>query len=229
MNITILGTGMVGQTVASKLMELGHTVTMGTRNPAETKQRNQVNQITGESFSDWFEKHKGIKLVKLEESALDTDLVINATSGHATIEVLKTVGESNLAGKVLLDIANPLDFSKGMPPSLFVSNTNSLGEQIQENFPQLKVVKSLNTMNTYIMVHPESIPGDHSVFVSGNDDKAKEQVTGLLKSIGWKQQNIIDLGDITTARGTEMLLPIWLRLWGTLGHANFNFQIQQAN
>ncbi|MBL6448252.1 NAD(P)-binding domain-containing protein [Fulvivirga sp. 29W222] len=228
MKITILGTGMVGQTVASKLFKLGHIVTMGTRNPEETKQRTQANQITGESFSDWFKKQEGIKLTNLEESALEADFVINATSGQASIDVLKKVGEANLSGKVLLDIANPLDFSQGMPPSLFVSNTDSLGEQIQKEFPELKVVKSLNTMNMLIMMNPESIPGNHNVFVSGNDANAKEKVSGLLKSIGWKQENIIDLGDITTARGTEMLLPIWLRLWTALGHANFNFHIQQS-
>ena len=115
-----------------------------------------------------------------------------------------------------------------MPPTLSVCNTDSLGEQIQARFPEVKVVKSLNTMNTYIMMHPETIPGDHTVFVSGNDNEAKKSVSDLLKNIGWKADNIIDLGDISTARGTEMLLPVWLRLWGALGNANFNFHIQRA-
>lgn len=228
MKITVLGTGVVGQTVASRLMKLGHTLTMGTRNPEVTKNRTEPSQITGMSFSDWHKEHKAVSLKSLPESAKDADLIINATSGNASVEVLEKVGKQNLKGKVLLDIANPLDFSNGMPPSLFISNTGSLGEQIQKEFPDLMVVKSLNTMNAFIMVHPETIPGNHNVFVSGNDVGAKDMIVKLLKSFGWKQENIIDLGDITTSRGTEMLLPIWLRLWAALGHANFNFYIQQA-
>jgi len=125
----------------------------------------------------------------------------------------------------MLDISNPLDFSKGMPPSLSVCNTDSLGEQIQRTYPELKVVKTLNTMNAYIMVNPAALPSDHTVFVSGNDGSAKQQVKNILKSFGWKEKNMIDLGDITTARGTEMLLPIWVRLWGALQNPMFNFNI----
>ncbi len=227
MKISVLGTGMVGQTIAPRLIELGHKVIMGTRNPEETKGRTNPNQMTGVSFAHWYKDHPDIKLVTLPQVAQGADLVINATSGTATLEVLKQVGKENLAGKVLLDIANPLDFSKGMPPTLSVCNTDSLGEQVQANFPQTKVVKSLNTMNATIMIHPELVPGDHNVFVSGNHPEAKQLVTDLLKSFGWKEVNIIDLGDISSARGTEMLLPIWLRLWGTLGHANYNFHIQR--
>lgn len=227
MKITILGTGMVGQTIASKLALMGIDVIMGTRNPEETRNRTEPNQMTGISFSDWYKENKSVELKALAQSSKDADLIINATSGHASLKALEEVGEENLDSKVLLDIANPLDFSKGMPPSLFVCNTDSLGEQIQSRFPKLKVVKSLNTMNAYIMVNPESIPNDHNVFLSGNDSSAKEFVSSFLESIGWNKESIIDLGDISTARGTEMLLPIWLRLWGSLGHANFNFHIQQ--
>lgn len=228
MNITVLGTGMVGQTIASKLLDLGHQVTMGTRKPEETVERSEPNQMTGLSFKDWYLNHQAVSIKRFPESTQNADLIVNATSGRASIDALKQVGIENLNGKVLLDIANPLDFSNGMPPSLFVSNTDSLGEQIQKEYPSLKVVKSLNTMNTYIMMHPDSIAGRHNVFVSGNDQEAKDLVKKLLESIGWKTEDILDLGDISTARGTEMLLPIWLRLWGTIGHANFNFYIQQA-
>ncbi len=227
MKISVLGTGMVGQTITPRLIELGHKITIGTRNPKESKGRTTPNQMTGVSFADWYKKYPDIKLVALSEAAQGADLVINATSGTATLEVLKQVGKENLAGKVLLDIANPLDFSKGMPPFLSVCNTDSLGEQVQANFPQTKVVKSLNTMNATIMTHPELVPGDHNVFVSGNHPEAKQLITDLLKSFGWKGSNIIDLGDISTARGTEMLLPIWLNLWGVLGHATYNFHIQR--
>ena len=141
-----------------------------------------------------------------------------------SIAALEAAGRDNLAGKVLLDIANPLDFSQGFPPSLFVSNTDSLGEQIQAAFPELKVVKSLNTMNAFLMVDPRQLAdGDHTVFVSGNDAEAKKTVTGLLESFG--HTDVIDLGDISTARGTEMLLPIWMRLYGALNNPMFNFKI----
>jgi len=228
MKITILGTGMVGQSLANRFTELGYKVTMGTRNPEATKNRTEANQMTGKSFADWHKENSKVEIKSLSDSAQDADIVINATNGQATIEVLEKVCANNLEGKVMLDIANPLDFSKGMPPSLSVCNTDSLAEQIQAKFPKTKVVKSLNTMNANIMMNPELIEGNHSVFVSGNNMDAKKMVADLLKSVGWKQENIIDLGDITSARGTEMLLPLWLRLWGTLGHANFNFYIQKA-
>jgi 8-hydroxy-5-deazaflavin:NADPH oxidoreductase len=125
---------------------------------------------------------------------------------------------------VLVDIANPLDFSKGMPPTLFVSNDDSLGERIQRAFPELKVVKALNTMSCTVMVNPALLPGEHATFVSGNDAGAKAQVKQILtEGFGWKQ--VVDLGDITTARGTESFLPLWIRLWGALRTADFNVQI----
>jgi hypothetical protein len=133
-------------------------------------------------------------------------------------------GPANLKDKILIDIANPLDFSKGMPPTLAICNTDSLGEQIQRAFPEVKVVKTLNTMNCDIMVNPSRVPGEHDVFICGNDAEAKTIATQILKDwFGWK--SVIDLGDITSARGTEMLMPIWIRLWGVFGHANFNFRI----
>jgi Predicted dinucleotide-binding enzymes len=228
MNITVLGTGMVGQTVSKRLVELGHKVTMGTRNPDSTLSRTEPDRMTGITFSEWHKANPQVCLVTFSESVKGADLIINATSGFASLEVLEMAGESALDGKVLLDISNPLDFSKGLPPSLFVCNTDSLGEQIQNRFSGLKVVKSLNTMNAYIQMNPGLLPGDHNVFISGNDKGAKAIVKDLLISIGWREQTIIDLGDITSARGTEMLLPIWVRLWSTFGNINFNFHIQQA-
>jgi 8-hydroxy-5-deazaflavin:NADPH oxidoreductase len=133
-------------------------------------------------------------------------------------------GEDNLNGKILIDVSNPLDFSRGMPPTLWVSNTDSLGERIQRRFPEAKVVKTLHTMNAYVMVDPAQLVGaDHTVFVSGDDAEAKAEVGELLRSFGWT--DIIDLGNITTARGTEMLMPIWLRLFGALQKPVFNFKI----
>ena len=125
----------------------------------------------------------------------------------------------------MMDISNPLDFSNGFPPSLFVSNTDSLGEQIQTAYPDLKVVKTLNTMSNPIMVNPKLFKGDHTVFMSGNDEEAKSTVSNVLQSFGWEAHNIFDLGDISTARGTEMILPIWLRMYGKLQTPLYNFHI----
>lgn len=176
-------------------------------------------------FSVWQSQHPKVKVVTFAEAAGHGEILLNCTAGMASLEALRLAGEKNLNGKTLIDISNPLDFSKGMPPSLTVSNTDSLAEQIQRTFPQLKVVKSLNTMNSYIMANPSLVPGDHNVFMSGNDAEAKSKVKGILKSFGWKENNVIDLGDITTARGTEQLLPIWVRLYGKLQNPMFNFHV----
>jgi predicted dinucleotide-binding enzyme len=224
MKIGVLGTGLVGQTVAAKLAELGHGVFVGTRDPAATLARTENDIFGNPPFKVWREKHAKIEFGTFAQAAAHGELVVNATQGAVSIEALKAAGENNLAGKVLIDIANPLDFSKGMPPSLTVCNTDSLGEQIQRAFPQTKVVKTLNTMNAYLMVGPRQLAdGAHTVFVSGNDAPAKQTVTKLLESFGWK--DIFDLGDITTARGTEMILPIWVRVWGATKNPMFQFKL----
>lgn len=220
----VLGTGPVGQAVAAKLVELGHSVRVGTRDPAATLARTSPDSFGNPPFSVWREKHPGIELGTLAEAAAHGEILVNATNGDGSIEALKAAGEKNLGGKILIDIANPLDFSKGMPPSLSVCNTDSLGEQIQRTFPSLKVVKTLNTMNAYLMVGPRQLAGgEHTIFVSGNDAAAKRTVTALLESFGWK--DILDLGDITTSRGTEMMLPIWLRVWGATKNPMFSFKV----
>jgi predicted dinucleotide-binding enzyme len=144
------------------------------------------------------------------------------------VPALEAVGAANLAGKLVIDVANPLDFSQGFPPSLNPVNTDSLAETIQRTFPEARVVKTLNTMSAHVMVDPGRLPGPSSVFVSGDDTEAKKAVADLLVSIGWPADEIHDLGDITSARGSEMLLPIWLRLYGGFGHADFNFHIQNG-
>lgn len=223
MKIAVLGTGAVGQTLAAKLASLGHAVTIGTRDVAATRAKREANPYGGPAFAVWHEAHPEVRLSTYAEAAAGAELLFNCTQGAGSLAALQAAGESNLAGKVLVDIANPLDFSKGMPPSLFVCNTDSLGETIQRTFPALRVVKALNTMNCAVMADPARVPGQHSVFVSGNDADAKQQVKALLASFGWR--DVIDLGDIGTARGTEQLLPIWIRLWGALGTADFNFAV----
>jgi predicted dinucleotide-binding enzyme len=225
MKIGILGTGTVGQTFAAKLLEHGHEVMIGTRNVAATLARSEPDAYGNPPFKTWLEANSRIHLGNFAEAGAHGDLLINATSGTASLEVLRQAGAQNLDGKILMDISNPLDFSKGMPPSLSVCNTDSLGEQLQRAFPGLKVVKTLNTLTAHLMVNPRELAdGDHTAFVSGNDAAAKGRVCDFLSGeFGWK--HIIDLGDITTARGTEMLLPIWLRLWGALRTPLFNMKV----
>ena len=223
MKTAILGTGTVGRTIAARLVELGHSVTIGTRDAEATLARTETDAMGNSPFPAWAAENPGVTLASFADATVGAELIINATNGGASLEVLTQAGVENLDGKVILDISNPLDFSQGMPPTLFVKDTDSLGEQIQRAFPAARVVKSLNTLNADLMVRPSSLPESSTVFVSGNDADAKRTVTELLKDFG--HQDVIDLGDITTARGTEMLLPVWLRLWGALGTPAFNFKI----
>ena len=225
MKIAVFGTGVVGQTIAAKLAALGHDVVMGTRNPEETESRNEPGRFGGPSFTEWHLQNPSVGIKTYEEAAAQSEMIINATNGMGSMNALHAAGEKNLSGKIILDISNPLDFSKGFPPSLFISNTDSLGEQIQREFPNTRVVKSLNTMNAYLMVNPGILKGDHTVFLSGNDAAAKDEVKKLLASFGWNEKNMFDLGDISTARGAEQILPIWVRIFGTLQSGTFNFHV----
>ena len=226
MKAAVFGTGIVGQVIASGLADLGHKVVVGTRDTTSTLARGEKDHYGNPPFSEWYKQHKNkIDVKAFAEAASASDIIFNCTNGQASIEALRQAGDANLKGKIIVDIANPLDFSHGMPPSLSPGNTDSLGESIQRAFPETRVVKTLNTMNCFLMVNPSAVPGDHNVFVSGNDENAKTTVKEILRSFGWKQTNIIDLGDITTARGTEQLLPIWLRLYGLFRSPMFNFKI----
>jgi predicted dinucleotide-binding enzyme len=226
MKAAVFGTGIVGQVISEKLTSLGHSVMLGTRDPEKTMSRPGKDQMGNPPFGEWFAKHKQtIKLGTFSEAASASEIIFNCTSGIASVQALQLGEANNLQGKIIVDIANPLDFSKGMPPGLNPVNTDSLGELIQRTFPESKVVKTLNTMTCFVMVNPASVPGDHNVFLSGNDNSAKQIVKDLLTSFGWKTENMIDLGDITTSRGTEQVLPIWIRLMSTLKTPMFNFKI----
>lgn len=214
MDIAILGTGMVGSAIGSKLVQLGHKVKMGSRTAGNEKAVAWVNTEGSSASQGTF-----------ADAAAFGSLVFNCTSGTGTLEALKLAGAANLKGKILIDVSNPLDFSKGMPPSLSICNTDSLGERIQKDYPDAKVVKALNTTNAQVMVDPGRLAGgDHTLFMCGNDADAKAEVAGLLKQgFGWK--DVLDLGDITAARGQEMILPLWLRIWGSLNTGSFNFKV----
>lgn len=219
MRIAVLGTGMVGRALAGRWDELGHEVTLGTRDPERTREA----LAEGGPLADWLAAHPAVTLASFADAAGRGEVVVNATSGTVTLDVLGAAGEANLAGKVLIDVSNPLDFSAGMPPTLFVKDTDSLGEVVQRSFPAARVVKTLNTLNADLMVHPETLAEATSVFVSGDDAEAKAVVVGLLQEFG--HSDVIDLGGIETARGPELWLPLWLRLMGALGTAQFNLKI----
>jgi 8-hydroxy-5-deazaflavin:NADPH oxidoreductase len=225
MRIGILGTGMVGKAIAARLAELDHEVVVGTRDPAATLARDESDHYGNPPFRVWHERHPGVKLGTFADAATHGELVVNATAGAASIDALRLAGAANLAGKVLLDIADSLDFSGGMPPTPLVSATDSLGERIQRAVPAARVVKALNTMNALLMVDPGQLAGgDHTVFVCGDDPEAKTLVTRVLtEGFGWR--DVIDLGDLTAARATEAVLPIWLRLMGTLQTPMFNLKV----
>ena len=210
MKMGVLGSGMVGQAISARLAELGHEVMIGTRDPNKLGEWSTLNQKVG--------------IGSFAETAAHGEMLFNATNGAGSLMALEMAGAENLSGKILVDISNPLDFSKGFPPSLIVSNTDSLAEQIQRAHPNTKVVKTLNTVTALLMVYPgEVADGDHQIFVSGNDVDAKSQVAELLKSFGWI--HILDLGDITSARAAEMYLPLWVRMYGALNSGMFNVKI----
>jgi 8-hydroxy-5-deazaflavin:NADPH oxidoreductase len=210
LQIGILGSGIVGQTLGLKLVQLEHTVVLGTRDP------NKLDEPKGRgpsarSLRDWLAE-TGLKasVATFRDAAAHGELVINALSGAASLEVLRAVGEEHLNGKTLIDTSNPIDVSCGFPLTLFVKDTDSLGEILQRALPEVRIVKTLNTMSAALMVNPALVGNsDHTVFLSGNNAQAKAQVATLLREFGW--HDILDLGDISTARGTEMFL--------SLGHA----------
>jgi predicted dinucleotide-binding enzyme len=224
MKIAVLGTGMVGQAVAGRLAELGHDVSVGTRDVEATLAKTAADAMGNPAYATWAEQHPTVRLATFAGAAAGAELLVNATSGNVSIAALTAAGTDNLAGKTLIDIANPLDFSNGFPPSLFVKDTDSLAEQIQAAFPQLNVVKALNTLTAALMVDPRVLAdGDHSVFVSGNNAGAKKTVVAILESFG--HTDVIDLGELATARGTEMVLQLWLRLMSALNTPMFNLKV----
>jgi predicted dinucleotide-binding enzyme len=213
MRIGVLGTGIVGKTIAHKLAKLGHDVRMGSRAAGGEKAKAWVKEAGGKSTEGTF-----------ADAAMHGEIVFNCTSGIGSLDALKAAGAKNLQGKTLVDVANPLDFSKGMPPTFTVCNTDSLGEQIQHAFPTANVVKTLNTVTAAVMVDPSIIPGVHTMFVSGNDQNAKAEVINILKTgFGWKE--VIDLGDIKGARAQEMHLALWLRLYTRFQTPNVNVRV----
>jgi hypothetical protein len=217
---------MVGRALSAKLASLGHDVLVGTRDVARTEAHTEPDAWGNPPFRTWLAQNPSVRLGTFAAAAAHGEMVVNATAGSASLGALRSASEEHLADKILVDVANPLDFSTGTL-TLLVCNTDSLGEQIQRTFPRARVVKTLNTVNAAVMVEPAQVAnGDHHLFVSGNDAEAKARVTELLTTgFGWR--HVVDLGDITTARGTEALLLLWISLAGVSGTSMFNFKIAQ--
>jgi predicted dinucleotide-binding enzyme len=226
--ISVMGTGMVGRTLAARLAEVGHEVVVGTRDPAALLARSEPDGMGNPPYAQWQEEHPEVGLVPATEAGASAELLVNATAGTASVAALTGAGLADRPGLVVLDVANALVFGDGRTPTLAVANTDSLGEQIQRAFPRARVVKALNTMNCGVMARPDRVPGDHVVFVAGADADAKQVVIGVLADLGWPRSQVVDLGGITAARSTEMFMPLWLSLMGTLGTSDFNIQINRA-
>jgi len=230
MDIGIIGSGQVAQTLGGKFLDLGHSVTISSRDTGQAKDLGEQGVIP--SAAEWAAARRttgaDAAAGSFAAAAAGGELIVNATAGAASLAALGLAGAENLRGKILIDLANPLDFSRGMPPSLSVCNTDSLGEQIQAAYPETRVVKALNTVSVHVMIDPAQLGAETDIFVAGNDADAKAWVTRhvLKEWLGWPR--VLDLGDITAARATEMYLPLWLRLWGTVGTGALNIRVVTA-
>ena len=212
MRMGVLGSGMVAQGLSARLAELGHNVVIGTRDP--------------DKLRGWQSSNQRVLIGSFADTAAHGEMVFNATDGAGSLNALTMAGDANLSDKILVDVSNPLDYSNGFPPSLTVFGKDSLAEQIQRAFPMTKVVKTLNTVTARVMTHPlELANGDHHVFISANDADAKARVSDLLRTFGWI--HIFDLGDLSTARGTEAYLLLWVRLYGSLNTGMINIKIMK--
>ncbi|MFJ4672605.1 NADPH-dependent F420 reductase [Kitasatospora purpeofusca] len=217
MRYGIIGTGGVARTIADKLVSLGHEVTLGSRSK------------DNETAAAWAEQagptgHHGT----FAEAAEFGEVVLNATPGTVALDALRAAGPERLAGKLLIDLSNPLVFSAEGELTLDPVNTDSVGERIQREFPQALVVKTLNTVTAPVMVDPSRLDGEHNMFVAGDDEGAKARTVALLGSFGWPSESVIDLGDITGARAMEMMMPFWIRLMKAFGTAEFNYSFKRA-
>jgi 8-hydroxy-5-deazaflavin:NADPH oxidoreductase len=214
MRIGVLGTGMVGHALASRLVETGHDVVMGSRDAANDKAAAWVASQPERAGAGTF-----------AAAAAHGEAVLNATGGAVSLDVLRLAGAENLAGKVLIDVSNPMKPDSGFPPQLDPVGDDSLAERIQREFPTARVVKTLNTMNCNVMADPSLVPGEHDVFMAGEDAAAKEIVRGLLGGFGWPDSSIRDVGGIIAARGLEMYLIFWIGLRVSLGNHAFNIHV----
>jgi predicted dinucleotide-binding enzyme len=207
MQIAIVGSGDVARFFGQTFAAAGHEVTLGTRDPEQTRAR-----------QEWAD----VDLPLAAYADLRGEVFLNATRGDGSLAALQAVGPA-LHGKVVIDASNPLDLSRGFPPSLFVSNTDSLAEQLQQALPEARLVKMFNTMAHEVMVDPAGLGQESTIFVAGNDTAARQTAADLARELGWV--DVLDLGDLTAARGLEMYIPLWLRIYGAVGRPLFNIKV----
>jgi predicted dinucleotide-binding enzyme len=225
MRIVVLGTGMVGRALARRLAGLGHDVAIGTRDVHRTLARAEPDTKGAAPYAEWQKVNPQVRLVIFEDAGAHGEVIVNATAGAQSLTVLQLVGAESLAGKVLLDLAVPLDYSQGRPPRLLFANDDSLGEQIQRALPATRVVKTLNTMHMNVMIDPSRVPGLHNVFLAGDDDEAKAVVRTMLAEFGWQTKAMVDLGDIRQARATEMYAPLLFSIMGVFETSDLNIAV----
>ena len=229
MKIAVIGTGMVGQALAGRLAGLEHDVVVGTRDVERTLARTEPDMMGNPPYAAWQQDHPQVRLAGFADAGAHGEIVVNASAGANSLHALELVGAENLAGKVLIDLAIPLDLSQGMPPSLLIAGADSLGEQIQRTYPQARVVKTLNTVFKDVMIAPDRVPGRHHLFIADEDADAKATVVGMLHQFGWPEEAIIDLGGIQAARATEMYMPLYFTLHDVLGTFDFNIAVTRAD
>jgi 8-hydroxy-5-deazaflavin:NADPH oxidoreductase len=227
MRIAVLGTGTVGRALAGRLAAVGHDAVVGTRDPAATLARREPDARGTPPYRQWQEQHPAVRLVSLADAGAHAELLVNATNGEVSVDALTAAGVADRAGLVVLDVANPLVITGG-ELTLSVANTDSLAERLQRAFPSARVVKSLNTMTASVMVDPALVPGEHVVFVAGDDPAARTTVTDLLGEIGWGPGRVVDLGGLAAARGMEMFVVLWWSITKALGTYELNVAIQRA-
>jgi 8-hydroxy-5-deazaflavin:NADPH oxidoreductase len=228
MRIAAIGTGLVGRTLAGRLADLGHDVVVGTRDVQLTLARTEPSDLGVAPYARWQDGHPAVRLVSYAEAGDHGEVLISATRGVHSLEALTGVGAERLTGKVLIDTSLPLDLSGGLPPTLTVANTDSLAEQIQRAYPHTRVVKTLTTVSTPLMVDPGRLPEPHTQFLAGNDPEAKLAVTDLLQELGWPAGSLLDLGDISAARGIEMYSRLHFQLAAALDTWDLNIAVVRA-
>ena len=224
MKVGILGTGSVGRALTEGFVREGHDILVGTRDVDALMARTEPDRMGVPPFAAWLAEQPGVAVGSFSRAGVHAELLVNATLGSASVDVLREAGLPDTPGRIVIDASNALDHSGGFPPSLFVVNTDSLAEQIQREFPDARVVKAWNTMTASLMTNPGLLAGgDHSIPICGNDDDARRQVADLLRSFGWR--DVVDLGDLTAARGMEAYVLFWLGLYGATGSPVVNTKI----
>jgi predicted dinucleotide-binding enzyme len=194
MKIGILGSGDVAKALGAGFVKHGHQVMLGTGSPAK--------------LADWAAEHPGVQVGSFADAAGFAELAVVAVKGSAAIDVVRRAGAERLAGKTVIDTANPIADAAPVHGVLqfFTGPNESLHERLQREFPALKLVKAFNSVGSGFMVNPQFAGGPPTMFICGNDDAAKQVVRGVLAQFGW---DTADMGRAEAARAIEPLCMLW--------------------